>query len=118
MWWSRAINLLAAAAACCFFCLSTVAAAKVIVCPRLPGTRELYVQVFDGKPEELVSLMADHGDDRHGYWKLGYVYDEGRSVTVQCVYANEERRDITLKRRVDMCRYRIDSAGATSLRCE
>ncbi|BCQ26996.1 hypothetical protein NK8_51850 (plasmid) [Caballeronia sp. NK8] len=97
---------------------SESAKAEGIACPAVSGTHLRYVQVFDGKPEEKVSLIAEHGDNREGYWKLGYVYDQGRSVTVQCVYANKETRDIAIPERVDTCRYQIDDSGATKMDCK
>ncbi|MDR5767052.1 MULTISPECIES: STY0301 family protein [unclassified Caballeronia] len=97
--------------------VSGLAKAEAIACPALPGTHLQYVAAFDGKPEEHVRLIADHGDAKRGYWKLGYVYDHGRSVTVQCVYANKETRDFTLEKRVDECRYRIDEPGSAELDC-
>ena len=97
---------------------SGFANAEEIACPVLSDTHLRYVQVFDGKPEEQVSLIADHADDRQGYWKLGYVYDKGRSVTVQCVYANKATRDFVLSQRVDECRYHIDESSATKLDCQ
>ena len=123
-WWSRAPESLARAAGWGLLLLGTCAStsasasAETIFCPKLAGTHERYVQVFDGSPQEQVALMADRGDDHQGYWKLDYVYDAGRVVTVQCVYANHETRDITLTKRVNVCRYHVDAAGKTKLNCE
>ncbi|SAK89595.1 lipoprotein [Caballeronia calidae] len=92
--------------------------AKEVACPALSDTHLRYVQLFDGNPEEQVSLIADHSNSAQGYWKLGYVYDHGRSVTVRCVYADKQTRDIAISRRVDACRYQIDASGTTKLDCE
>ncbi|MDR5759917.1 STY0301 family protein [Caballeronia sp. LZ035] len=104
------------------WCACTAAASPVsaaqLSCPVLPDTQERYIQLFDGAPGEHVSLIADHGDARRGIWKVGYVYDQGRSLTLQCVYANQARRDIAIPGRVDVCRYQTDSGGLTKLDCE
>ncbi|MDR5781808.1 hypothetical protein QCE63_20625 [Caballeronia sp. LZ065] len=97
--------------------MNPVSAAQ-LSCPVLPDTHERYVQLFDGAPGEQVSLVADQWDDHRGSWKVGYVYDQGRSLTLQCVYANQAMRDIAIPGRVDVCRYRTDSAGLTKLDCE
>ncbi|MDR5837713.1 STY0301 family protein [Caballeronia sp. LZ034LL] len=104
-------------AMCACAAASPVGAAQ-LSCPVLPDTRERHVQLFDGAPSEQVSLIADQGDARRGSWKVGYVYDQGRALTLQCVYANRATRDIAIPGRVDVCRYRTDSAGLTKLDCE
>ncbi|MDR5822875.1 STY0301 family protein [Caballeronia sp. LZ043] len=94
------------------------ASAAQLSCPVLPATQERYVQLFDGAPSEQVSLIADQGDARRGSWKIGYVYDQGRALTLQCVYANQATRDIAIPERVDVCRYQTNGAGLTKLDCE
>lgn len=99
-------------------CLPRAAApTRVEVCPVRAGQPLRFVDVFDGAPEELATLIADRADDHSGYWELGYVYDAGRSVTIRCKYADGESLDRKLARRVQRCDYKIDSSGTLGVTC-
>lgn len=93
------------------------ASAEQLACPLVNGAHQLYVQVFDGTSDEGAALIADAGDSHHGYWKLAYVYEQGRVATVQCVYKNRETREFVLSKKVSICRYTIDSSGSARVRC-
>jgi hypothetical protein len=87
------------------------------VCP-LRAERPLrFVDVFDGAPEELATLIPDEAGDRSGHWELGYVYDAGRFVTIRCKYSDGATLDRKLASRVRRCDFEIDGAGTLSLRC-
>jgi hypothetical protein len=86
-------------------------------CPALPNTHERYVQLFDGPSAEAASLQAEAAGPNEGIWKVGTVYDNGRTVTFQCVYANKEKREFTPTHRVETCRYRTAPSGITRLDC-
>ncbi len=75
------------------------------------------IDIFDGRPEELVILAPSRSGDRWGTWDLAYVYDAGRTVTVRCTYADGSREDVTLAKRTRECRYREGGRPAISLRC-
>ena len=77
-----------------------------------------YVDVFDGSPQELATLIPDKAQAESGYWELGYIYDAGRFVTIRCKYANGQTLDVKLSKKVTKCDYKIDSTKTLELRCE
>jgi hypothetical protein len=87
-------------------------------CPARAGTTLHLVDVFDGPPESLATLMPDEAGERSGYWNLKYVYDAGRSVTIRCKYANDETHDVKLSTVTTRCDYAIDSQQALTLSCK
>jgi hypothetical protein len=87
-------------------------------CPDSGGTTLRLVDVFDGPPESLATLIPDEAGERSGYWNLKYVYDAGRSVTIRCKYANGEAHDVKLSAGTRRCDYAIDSQESLTLRCE
>jgi hypothetical protein len=88
------------------------------VCPLHPGRPLRLVDVFDGSPDELVTLVPDKAGKVSGYWQLDYVYDAGRFVTIRCKYADDETVDIKLPRKTDQCDYRFDNKKVLSLSCK
>ncbi|GLQ95192.1 STY0301 family protein [Dyella acidisoli] len=88
------------------------------VCPSKQGTSLRFVDVFDGAPEDLATLVPDQAGKYSGYWQLGYVYDAGRYVTVRCKYANGQTLDVKLSDKVSKCSYTIDSKKTLALRCK
>jgi hypothetical protein len=87
-------------------------------CPARAGTSLRFVDVFDGAPKSLATLMPDEAGERTGYWNLKYVYDAGRSVTIRCKYANDEMQDVKLSTVTTRCDYAIDSQDSLTLRCK
>lgn len=63
-------------------------------------------------------MIPDESTETSGYWKLGYVYDAGRFVTIRCKYADGQRLDVRLSDRVEECRYTIEPKQALSLYCK
>lgn len=100
-----------------FFC-SVHAAVAADVCPSGKRQPLRFVDVYDGPPEELASLVPDQAKQKSGYWKLAYVYDAGRFVTIRCKYADGETSDVKLADKVRRCDYRIDAKKALRLHCE
>ncbi|OOG64542.1 hypothetical protein B0E46_06675 [Rhodanobacter sp. B04] len=88
------------------------------VCPAQGNSALRSVDVFDGSPEEMASLVPDEAHERSGYWQLGYVYDAGRFVSVRCKYADGSAVDEKLAHRVGRCDYKIDARKTLSLRCQ
>ncbi|WP_310734676.1 STY0301 family protein [Azohydromonas caseinilytica] len=99
-------------AACC-----TSPAIAAGVCPAREGQPLLFVQVFDGPPEELATLVPDVATERSGYWQLGYVYDAGRMVTIRCEYVDKQSVDVKLADRVERCDYSIRGRNRLKLSC-
>ncbi len=87
-------------------------------CPTKEGTTLRLVDVFDGPPESLATLMPDEAGERSGYWNLKYVYDAGRSVTIRCKYADDETHDVKLLAVTTRCDYAIDSQQGLTLLCK
>ncbi|WP_323118834.1 STY0301 family protein [Burkholderia alba] len=115
MSWNRrlAVLLLAPLLGC-----SIESATSAEVCPVQPGHPLQYVDVFDGAPEDMATLVPDQAQPTSGYWQLAYVYDAGRSVTVRCKYAGGQQSDVKLAQRVNRCDYRIDAQKTLTLKCK
>jgi hypothetical protein len=115
MSWTRQIVCASLALLC--GCASGQAAA-VEVCPSRGGQSLRYVDVFDGTPAELATLVPDRAGERSGYWQLGYVYNAGRFVTIRCKYSDGSAIDVKLAEKVDRCDYRIDARKTLALLCK
>ena len=87
-------------------------------CPRRAASFPISVTVFDGTPEELASLVPEESGTRSGYWILGYVYDQSRSVTVLCKYADGYVERVNLTQRVSKCNYQINKKNQFSVQCK
>ncbi|MFZ6775954.1 STY0301 family protein [Undibacterium sp. Ji83W] len=87
-------------------------------CPRRDESFPVSVTVFDGTPEELASLVPEESGKRSGYWILGSVYDQKRSVTVLCKYADGHVERVDLKQRVSKCNYQINKKNQFSIQCK
>jgi len=88
------------------------------VCPARHSQPLRFVDVFDGPPEELATLVPDAAKNRSGYWELGYVYDANRIVTIRCRYADGNTVDIKLTEKIERCSYKIDAKKTLRLRCK
>jgi hypothetical protein len=97
---------------------AAIPAVSAEVCPSRPEHSLRFVDVFDGAPDELATLVPDEAKPRSGYWKLGYVYDAGRFVTLRCKYADGKALDVKLARKVARCYYRINAQKKLALRCK
>ncbi|MDR2214746.1 MAG: hypothetical protein LBE59_02770 [Nevskiaceae bacterium] len=115
MLWNKriAVLLLGAFASC-----PITSALAAEVCPSKSGTFLRFLDVFDGSPEELATLIPEEVTEQTGYWKLGYVYDAGRFVTIRCEYADKQVLDVKLSKRIEQCDYTIDSQSKIHLDCK
>lgn len=77
-----------------------------------------FVDVFDGQPTELATLIPDKAEERSGYWLLGYIYDAGRFVVIRCKYADKQTLDVKLSNRVQRCDYKIDVKKTLKVYCK
>ena len=87
-------------------------------CPRRDASFPLSVTVFDGTPEELASLVPEESGKRSGYWILGHIYDQKRSVTVLCKYADGHVETVNLTQRVSKCNYQINKKNQFIIQCK
>ena len=72
------------------------------VCPKYSNAKIKSIGIFDGKPEELVALAPD--DEPNEYFTtLGYIYEEGHTITIRCNYDTGFIFDVELKEKVDYC---------------
>ncbi|KVD81742.1 hypothetical protein WS62_24510 [Burkholderia sp. ABCPW 14] len=115
MSWSKAAGVLLAMS---FYGCASASGTAAEVCPARAESPLRYVDVFDGAPSEMATLVPDEGGERKGNWQLGYVYDAGRYVTVRCKYADGRTTDVKLADRVNRCDYRIDGQKTLKLMCE
>lgn len=87
------------------------------VCQRRASALQ-FVDVFDGAPQELATLVPEPSSgDSAGHWKLGYVYDAGRRVTVRCKYADGKQIDTALTQRVERCDFRLGADRTLDVTC-
>ncbi|ABM32091.1 hypothetical protein QRO11_16190 [Paracidovorax citrulli] len=101
----------------CLIGCSTVLAAPP-VCPIRQNQPLRYVDVFDGEPSGLATLEPDVAKKRYGHWVLGYIYDEGRFVTMRCKYADKQTHDVKLASRVEQCSYSINAKNVLRVTCK
>jgi hypothetical protein len=87
-------------------------------CPSRQDAALHFVDVFDGSPEELATLIPDMAEEHSGYWQLEYIYDAGRFVTIRCKYADGQTTDVKLSNRIKKCDYNIDSKKTLTLHCK
>lgn len=111
-------SVIAARLAVAFFGCVPLSAFSAPVCPSRPGQPLRFVDVFDGPPQELATLVPDKAQARSGYWQLGYVYDSGRTVTIRCKYADGKTLDVQFPRKVARCDYKINAQKTLALRCK
>ena len=114
LWNSKIVVLLLAALSAC----SIYPAGAEGVCPTRDGQPLRFVDVFDGAPQELATLMPDQAKDRSGFWELGYVYEAGRFVTLRCKYADGKALEVKLAHKVSRCDYTIDERKSLKLHCK
>ena len=88
------------------------------VCPIRQNQPLRYVDVFDGEPADLATLEPDVAKARYGHWVLGYIYDEGRFVTIRCKYADKQTQDVKLVKRVERCSYAINTKKVLRVTCK
>ena len=108
-----AVVLLAAISTCCAH-----AAPAPQVCPVRLDHPLRFVDVFDGSPQELATLVPDQAQEHSGYWQLGYIYKAGRFVTIRCKYDDGKELDVKLSNKVDRCDYKIDAKKRLQLSCK
>ena len=113
-WTNRAATLLLALLSAC----SPAPSVAAEVCPVQKTQALRFVDVFDGPVQDLATLVPDKAGERFGYWRLGYVYDAARFVTIRCKYADGKTLDVTLSNRVERCDYQIDAKKTLVLRCK
>jgi hypothetical protein len=86
------------------------------VCPKYPNAKLQQIYIFDGKPEELVSLASDYPES--DIYTLSAIYKEGRTVTIRCEYDTGFILDVELKKKVEMCKGSENKAGVPKLVCK
>jgi len=115
MSWSRRLGTALLGAA--ILLQGTARAAETAPCQAKPATALKYVEVYDGPPEELASLMPDEESKNGGTFTLGDIYTSGRFVTIRCKYADGTAADVKLAAKVESCRYAIGKDKKVSLTC-
>lgn len=100
------------------FACSADSGVSIEVCPLRAEATLQYVDVFDGPPEELATLIPDNVGEHAGNWQLGYIYDAGRFVTVRCKYTDGKMQDVKLSKKIQGCTYTIDSHKTLKLLCQ
>jgi hypothetical protein len=99
---------------------SNVAHADTACPPQKDGNPLSGASVFDGPPSELADLQADQYDKKqqHAIWDVRYLYDQGRTVYLECYY--KDRKDLLIVKvdKVDQCLYSQDHAGKSQMSCK
>ena len=88
------------------------------ICPPRTDSALQYAEVFDGPCDDLVILLPNEASETDGFWNLGYVYDEGRTVHIRCSYFDQSTADINLQQRIEQCVFHIRSDGVLALNCQ
>jgi len=88
------------------------------VCPVRPDAALRFVDVFDGDPASLATLIPDEAKEESGRWNLDYVYKAGRFVTIRCKYADDKTQDVKLTTKVSGCDYAIDAQKTLTVNCK
>ncbi len=101
---SRARKLGTALLCAAMVCHGTARAADITPCSEKPGTALKYVEIYDGPPEEMASLAPDDEGKNSGTYTLGYIYEDGRFVTIRCKYADGTAADVKLAAKVESCK--------------
>ena len=115
MSWSRKLGTALLCAA--MFGQGAARAADTAPCQAKPATALKYVEVYDGPPEELASLMPDEERNDSGTFTLGDIYKDGRFVTIRCKYADGTTADVKLATKVESCKYAIGKDKKVSFIC-
>jgi hypothetical protein len=97
--------------------LSCAHAVPTNLCPARQSDIVKYIDVFDGRPNELAYLAPDSQRSGVDTFIVGGIYDSGRSVTVRCKYASGQITDIEIKQKVDMCAATRTGSGGVSVQC-
>lgn len=88
------------------------------ICPPRAGQAPRYIDVFDGSPEELATLVPDRYTTRTASWELGYVYEAGRIVTIRCKYADGQMLDVPLPDKIQRCKYKSEANKTARISCQ
>ena len=111
-----------------FFLLSLLvlpgpALAKTMSCPAsYRGQTLAQVDLFDGPPAEMADLVPDRDfatkDGKTSVWNVHYVYEQSRSVYLQCQYGSGRIIiNVHAKSPVHTCTYTEHKDGKKSLSC-
>ena len=111
---SKIVGLLLASICGC----SIHPAAAAGVCPVRHGNPLRFVDIFDGAPEQLATLIPDKSEKQSGYWVLDYIFNAGRFVVVRCKYDGNQTFDVKLSSPVHKCEYTIDATKTLRVYCK
>ena len=111
MWSNKALGLVALGLIGALASLPAAARSSAqhrLACPNQLGGKILIDgQVLDGPIVDNAILQGDdmsagRFDERDG-WIVGYVYEQGRKVSLECNYAGGGKTFVTTAKRVDRC---------------
>lgn len=107
---------------------AAAAYAHEVQCPPYHGKRPLlFVDLFDGPPENLSELRADisrgSGEQAYASLDVGYIFDQRRNLYIECKYGDwgDTRETVTIKveKKVRRCIYRAHPRGQpVELKCK
>ena len=104
-----------------FLMLPSIAWGSEAHCPHAnSGAALTTVTLYDGPPAEHADLMADHyqktGKGGHQEWSVAYIFDNGRSLYIECIYGPEDKSILLKPERVEACVFSSDN-GIKALDC-
>jgi len=88
------------------------------VCPLRMDDPVTSIDVFDGSPDEQAFLAPDREVNNVDTFSLGYVYQDGRTVTIRCKYGSGFVADVALRSRVNSCIATVGAGEAISVNCQ
>ena len=105
----------------CGLTLNPLAALAATSCPAVSGQKLASIEIYDGKPELIESLVPDQhfptsdtAFDGWNYWKLGYVGNPD-GFYLQCRYDNKKAVQISLPKKTAGCREDFKQNGIVVL---
>jgi hypothetical protein len=112
MSWNRMIFI--------FLLVASAAHAQEAKCPAYHGKVPLgYVGVNDGPPDHfstelLPDFSSGEGNQEHGYYDVGFIFDNGHNLYLECIYGaldSKDRQIIKVEKKVNRCSYHAYPQG-------
>lgn len=88
------------------------------VCPDRVHEKVRQISIFDGNPDELAYLAPDDDEKASNTYSLGYIYEKGNIVTIRCTYGSGFVFNISMRNKINRCKYSLSKAGTPILVCK
>jgi hypothetical protein len=89
----------------------------IVRCPLRGEARLSQAQLFDGPVTDQAILQPEEAGDATGTWEVAYVYAAGRTLHLQCQYADGVVQTHEISGSLTECKGRIDAVSGFVLDC-